>query len=258
MKHAAILLVLVSGWINGQPAITAPQIGFAQDARSGLRRVSGVAGSFQLSDPILTRVVSSAFSGSLGMAKTGTALSVFDAGGQILFRIPAKPGAALFAFRDDGESALAYLADEQALLRWSRGALTSVALDLRAADGEVRSIAQPSADQASILLDRGGSLWVLSVSLASGAIEFKRAVRATGSVALLLNNGDLLFGDREGLTLDRANGIQIRFDARLSGHVALRRMGASWVEISDAGGRDFALRLLPGRERLYQLPEARP
>jgi hypothetical protein len=258
MKHAGILLVLVSGWINGQPPITAPQIGFAQDAKSGLRRVSGVAGSFQLSDPIRTGVASSAFSGSLGMAKTETALSVFDAAGQILFQIPVKPGAALFAFADDGESALAYLAHEQALLWWSRGALTSVALDSRAADGELRSIAQPSATQASILLDRGGSLWALSVSLASGAIEFQRTVRATGSAALLLNNGDLLFDDPEGVTLDRANGIRIHFDAKLSGHIALRQMGAGWVEISDAGGRHFALKLQPGRERLYQLPEARP
>jgi hypothetical protein len=248
----------MAGLIWSQQAISTPEIGFVQDHANAVRRVSGLAGNFRLGDSIRTAVVSSAFSGSLGMAKTAESIFVFDAAGRMIFTTPAKPGPALFAFSDDGRSALAYLARESVLLHRSGTSLATVSLDPHAVDGEVLSIAQPTAATASMLVARGDRVWLLNVSLASGVIEPQSVLSDASSTALLLNNGDLVLADADGITLRRAIGSESHFRAQLSKILFMRWMGAEWVQISDSAGRQFALWLQTGRERLYQLPEERP
>jgi len=258
MKRAAVIFTLLSRSIWSQPAISTPQIGFVQDSANALRRLSGVPGGFWLGDAIRAGVTSSAFSGTLGMAKTKGALYVFDAGGRILFKAQAKPGAALIALADSGDSALAYLASDGVLLRWTGGKLMNVPLDAPAIGGEVISIAQPSGTLASMLVERDSRVWLLTLSLESGSIDSQRLLPGVAAQVLLLNNGDLVSANGKGITLARANGVDIHFDAALSTSVAIRRSGAGWVQVSDSSGRQFALSLQAGHERLYQLPEERP
>jgi hypothetical protein len=192
------------------------------------------------------------------MAKTDSSIYVFDRAGLIIFKAPAKAGAALFAFSDDGDSGLVYLAHEGNLLHWSGRSLVPVALDADAIGGDVLTIAQPSPAFGSMLVERGGRLWQLNISLTSGVIDTQRALPGITAPVLLLNDGGLVSVDATGITLRQVNGTETRFDARLSKNALLRRMGAGWVQISDSAGRGLALRLEKRHERLYHLPEERP
>jgi hypothetical protein len=192
------------------------------------------------------------------MAKTDSSIYVFDRAGLIIFKAPAKAGAALFAFSDDGDSGLAYLVREGNLLHWSGRSLVPVALDADAIGGDVLTIAQPSPAFGSMLVERGGRLWQLHIALTSGAIDTQHVVPGITAPVLLLNDGGLVSVDANGIQLRQVNGTGTRFDARLSKNVLLRRMGAGWVQICDSAGHGFALRLEKDRGRLYQLPEERP
>ena len=258
MKTAVALVLLFAGLSRGQTALSRPEIGFVQDHANALRPASGVPGSFRLGDSIRTGVISSAFSGSLGIAKSNAAIYLFDQAGRIIHKALAPAGAALFGVADDGESALAYLIRERAFLHWTGHDLAPVHWDPDATEGEVLSIAQPSADRASMLVARGDRVWLLNVSLSSGVVESQRRLSGVNSRVLLLNDGGLVYAGAGGVTLERANGSEMRFEAQLSPTVQLRRMGAGWVQISDSSGRQFALWLQRNRERLYQLPEAHP
>jgi hypothetical protein len=258
MKAGALLIPVLAGLSWGQPALDGPLIGFVQDKSDGVRFVFGIAGNFSLGDTIGKETVSSGFSGSLGLLKTDRTVSIFDQDGRVSARLDAPAGPALFAFADSGENALIYLVSEGALLDWSGGKLTHVPIDQATIEGEVVSLAQPSPGYASMLVRRLDGIWFLRVSLTSGAVGPQRRIPAACLPALLLNDGALIFSDSSGITLRRADATEIHFDLRLSGRGQMRQMGAGWVQIENPGGGQFAMLLTKGRERIYQLPEARP
>lgn len=258
MKAIAALWPILAGLALGQPALAPPQIGFAQDSSGAVRHVLGVVGNFSLGDSIGGEVVSSAFSGSVGLAKTDSAIFIFDQNGLVTYHSEAPAGPALIALADNGESALIYMVGDGSLVHWSGQALARVPLDPNALGGEVLSIALPSPAYASLLVSRGAAIWFVRVSLASGSIETERAIPGLASPALLLNDGSIVFSDSGRVTLQRADSTQVHFDVRLSNSGSLRQMGAGWIQTRNSGGHQFAIRTQKGREQLYQLPEGRP
>jgi len=73
MKQLLIAAILVAS-AAAQPAIRPPQMGFAGQADGTLRPVYGVAGNFILGPSVKAKVISQAFSGSLGLLKTAATL----------------------------------------------------------------------------------------------------------------------------------------------------------------------------------------
>lgn len=239
--------------LSSQPAIAPPQLGWVRDSNSGLRPVTGLAANFILGDSAADGVVSSAFSGSFGIVKTGTSLSVLDRDGQTVFRADAEAGAALFAFADDGTPAWVYLTQSQTLLKWTAGRLEPAVFNLDLLGGVVQAIASPARDVATVVVKREDGLW--RVDLDTGT---QTLLPGIDSPVLLRNNGALLYAGSQGLVLRQANGS----DQPIEGSVAVESfelMGKDWVHVTERdSSRHFAIRLEPGREQLYQLPEAQP
>jgi hypothetical protein len=82
--------------------ISDPRIGFVRDRAGDLRPVYGVAGAFVLGDSIQSGVLSAAFNGSGGLAKTADELLVFREG-KLTERFAAPEGAASFGFDSQGK-----------------------------------------------------------------------------------------------------------------------------------------------------------
>ena len=70
----------------------------------------------------------------------------------------------------------------------------------------------------------------------------------------LLANG-VLYATREGLVLRRADATEITFP--LAGAASFTAMSPDYVELR-SGGATYALRVTPGREQLFELPEPQP
>ncbi len=239
--------------VSSQPAIAPPQLGWVRDANSGLRPVTGLAANFILGDSVTDGVVSSAFSGSFGIVKTDASVSVLDRDGQTVFRADAEAGAALFAFADDGTPAFVYLTQSQTLLKWTSGRLEAAGFNLDILGGVVQAIASPARDLVTVVVKREDGLW--RVDLDTGT---QTLLPGIDGPVLLRNNGALLYAGSQRVALRQANGS----DQPIEGSVAVESfelMGKDWVHVTERdSSRHFAIRLEPGREQLYQLPEAQP
>jgi hypothetical protein len=130
MKGYVLVLVAAAGELLAQSGIAPPRVGYIRDDAGGLRPVYGVAGSFVLGRPINERpVISAAFSGRLGLAKTAAALYAFSPEGRRLGRLAAMDGPAQFAFSPDGSEAIVYMPSTSEWFRWRSGGFQPVPVE---------------------------------------------------------------------------------------------------------------------------------
>jgi hypothetical protein len=231
-----------------QSGIRPPQLGFASNADGTLRPVYGVAGNFILGPSVQGKVISEAFSGSLGLLKTESTLAVFDAQGRILAAMDAAAGPALFAFSPDGLTGLAYIPSSNKLVEWKAGQQTT--MPFHSELGTVLAIALSNAFEASLIVQREDEIWEV------GSTAQKALVGVTAPV-LALSSGRLLFHDARGIVLRDPDNSAFHIAAQLPAKFSLQQMDSEWVQLSDlATARRFAIRTLAGRETLYELPEA--
>ena len=241
---ALVTLAAASAW--AQPALTPPHLGFIADSRDNLRPVYGIAGNFVVGAPAASGAISAAFSGSCGLLKTDKAVVAFDPQGKTLASIDAPAGAALFAFAPSGDAALIYVAGT--LIRYGAGRFIALHTD----SAEVIAVAWPD----SLIVQRGDGLWKLS--LVNGTVRSQIALNGVTAPVLALPSGELVSGDAHGFVLTKPDGSQVLIAAKLPARFSLQQLGDGWVGISDAASpARFALRVTPGREGFYRIPEAR-
>ena len=130
MKGHFLILVAAAGGLLAQSGITPPRVGYIRDEAGALRPVYGLAGSFVLGRPMNKRpVISAAFSGRLGLAKTAAALYAFSPEGRRLGRLAAADGPAQFVFSPDGSEARVFLPDTSEWFRWRNGGFQPVPVE---------------------------------------------------------------------------------------------------------------------------------
>jgi hypothetical protein len=250
-----LITILVSGSILGaQSAIRPPQMGFAGQADGTLRPVYGVAGNFILGPPAAGKVVSQAFSGSLGLLKTAATLEAFDAQGRVFANMDAAAGPALFAFSEDGVTALAYIASSNTLVELRGRRFTTV--PFRQEPDTVVAIAMPNPFEAALIIDRNGSLWELRLQPGYARVTSQKALAGVTAPVLALSSGELVFSDANGIVLRKPDNSEVHIAGQSPAKFSLQQMGNNWVQLSDSeSARRFAIRVSPAHDGLYQLPE---
>jgi hypothetical protein len=256
-QFAAISLIALSVVASAAAQIRAPQLGFAGAADGTLRPVYGVAGNFILGPAVFGnagagqggagKVISEAFSGSLGLLKTDSTLEVFDGQGRMLATTDAAAGPALFAFSLDGVTALAYVGSSNTLIEWRGGRFEAV--PFHSGPDPILAIAL-STGEASLIVQRPDGLWEV------GVVSQKALVGVTAPV-LALASGELVSSEANGIVLRKPDGSEVHIPGRLPAQFSLQQMDSAWVQLSDlATARHFAIRVASGREGFYQLPQA--
>jgi hypothetical protein len=114
-----VLALIAAGGLLAQSGIHPPQAGYIRDGARALRPVYGMAGSFILGAPVANEVLSAAFSGRIGLAKTAGMISVFDAEGHLVAQSEVGGGPARITFSRDGSQATAFLLDSGESIRWT-------------------------------------------------------------------------------------------------------------------------------------------
>jgi len=254
MKRLLLFIAVSSAW--AQPALAPPQLGFIADSAHSLHPVYGVAGNFVLGSAAATGVTSDAFSGSIGLLKTDSAVIAFDRQGNTLGSASAPAGPALFGFAGKGEAALAYIPGSGEIVRFTGGHFTprTVTLDVPS----VVSVAFPNIRQASLIVQRDGGLWQLRVELSDGHVDSQTALTGLTAPVLELPSEALVSSDSQGIVVTRPDGSQIHIAGRLPAHFVLQQMSEGWVQVSDAdSAARFAVRVIAGHEGFYTLPEVR-
>jgi hypothetical protein len=229
--------VLLALWAVCVQAQSLPRIGQMIDTGGKLRQVYGVAGSFVTGAPGRGRVLSAACSDRLCLSKTHSAIE------SPLGGTPAPPGPALFGL--DGASAFVYFPQTRSFARWHDNSLDPLDWNL---DGEVLSL-RASDGQAEIAVRRQDTVWIVRPD---GAVV--DAVASPDGPVLLLAGG-VLFTSGDKLILRRSDAHQVRLD--LAGVEALSILGEHYAQVRTAVAI-YALRIDPGRERLYLLKGTPP
>lgn len=258
MKAWSTALFLVSPNVWAQPAIAPPQLGFVEDSAHALRPAYGLAGNFILGPSIASKIVTEAFSGSFGLLKTASSLAVFDPQGKLLASMDAPSGPALFAFSPSGDMALAYMATSGALIEWRGSAFAPVSIhsEEEIADAPL-AIAFPTPFEASLIVQRNGTLWKLNSPLGKIGAFSRIALIGVHAPVLALPTGDLVYSDDGGIVIRRADASEVHVAAPLPAGFSLQQMNRDWVQLSDLdSSARFAIRTTAGREAFYQLPEA--
>lgn len=230
MKHVILFITCVCAW--AQSGWDRPRIGRMIDAQGSMRTVYGIAASVSLGAAEAGGVV------SYGCAKTlclwKTAASVVSPTGTA----DAPEGPAMFAF--DGTGAFVWFPQSRTLARWQNDSLTNLDVDV---EGDVLSIGT-AAGGIQFAVRRRGAVWIVNRdgSVASGM------ARTVGPVMLI--PGGAVYADRGEIVVGAA-----RF--AMDGVTAFFRMADNYLQVR-AGGANYALRIEPGREALFQLPGVLP
>jgi hypothetical protein len=253
---AGLLMASASAW--AQPAIAPPSLGFVQDSARALRPVFGLAGNFILGPSVASKIVSAAFSGSIGLLKTDSSLAAFDSQGKFLASMDAPSGPALFAFSPSGTSALVYVATSNALLEWRGSAFALLAFHDEEVAGEaVLSIAFPTPFEAVLIVQRKNGIWELTFPLGVVGQVSQKALIGVQAPVLAIPSGDLVYHDVGGIVVRRTDTSEVRIAAALPANYSLQQMNRDWVQLTDLNSSArFAIHTVPGREAYYQLPES--
>jgi len=252
--------LLLPAFVSGQPAIAPPQLGFVEDGARALRPVYGLAGNFILGPSVAAKIVSQAFSGSLGLLKTNSSLAAFDSQGKLLASMDVAPGPAFFAFSPSGTTALAYITSSNSLVEWRGGAFAPLLIhyEERSADA-VLALAFPNPFEVSLLIQRRDTIWELSFPLGSVGTASQKALIGVHAPVLALSSGDLVYSPAGGIVVRRTDASEVRISASLPASFSLRQMNQDWVQLTDLNGRArFAIHAKTGREGIYQLPSSNP
>jgi hypothetical protein len=254
MKQLVITILLAAGAI-AQTAIRPPHMGFAAVSGGTLRPIYGVAGNFILGPSVAGNVISQAFAGSVGLLKTASTLAAFDAQGRVLATTDAAAGPALFAFSPDGVTAIAYIAASNTFIEWSAGRFE--AIPYHPEPDNILAIALPNAFEASVIVQRSSGIWEVRLPFNRSRVVSQKALTGVTAPVLALAFGDLVFADTGGIVLRKPDNSEIRIAGALPAKFSLQQMASDWVQLSDSNSaRRYAIRITPGREALYQLPEA--
>ena len=156
--------------------IQAPVAGVVRNRAGELRPMLGVAGAFVAGEVIAREIVSAAFSGSLGLAKTEHELLTFNAR-QILERHEAPAGPAAFGFAPDGSPAWAWFSEAHEVWRW-----TKQGIRVERRDEEPEIDAQVRREGADLVVLETGA----RIEVPEGSVEQMSA----GWIVIHANDGD--------------------------------------------------------------------
>jgi hypothetical protein len=256
-KIAALLLASAGAW--AQSAIAPPNLGFVEDSTRALRPAYGLAGNFILGPSVASKIVSEAFSGSVGLLKTDSSLIAFDSGGTLLASMEVAPGPALFAFSPGGVTALAYIASANTLIEWRGSAFAPLTFQYEEEVGAdaVLAIAFRTPFEASLIVQRKGAIWKLNFPLGAVGTASQNALAGVHAPLLELPSGDLVYPDALGMVVRRTDASDVHIAAVLPASFSLQQMNQDWVQLTDLNSNArFAIHTAPGREGFYQLPES--
>ena len=212
-----LLLSIFTAGIASAQSFSLPLVGIARDETNRLRPVYGMAGNFISGQASGEVVISMAFSGKAGLAKTETQLLLFDETGAAVDRYPAPPGIARFAFDANRAPAFCYFESTGEL--W------------RIAENGLELVTTPELEPgAQALLSNAHGKDGLALTIAGGLVS----AAAAGLI----------------WQADGASPIEIP----LAGEIrSLEQIGDGWVRVASADGA-YALQIPSGR--LYRLPVA--
>ena len=228
-----LFFFLAPSFCKGQSSLGIPCLGKLVDRAGFLRELCGVSGSLLVSAAASEPVISAGFSRTGGFVKKPLALQVLD--GTLVWEASAPTGPALFAFGLFGAPRFVYLVESKELLEWTGQFMRPVEFTPQ---GQVLSIATNASGGWSAIVRRKDSVVILTATSVVDLVgPAESALLLDGSRLLLFAEGILRLADKSFPMVEAPS--------------VMEWINEDWIHL---GG--WVLRITPGKEALFQLPEA--
>lgn len=233
MKLLGLVSICVCGWAQSSSPtnVDRPWIGKMLDASGAVRAVYGIAASVTPGETEAVGVLSSGCSKTFCLMKTEAGIL------SPLGSVDAPAGPALFAF--EGDAAYIWFSRSRELAKWHEGALDFVPVATSNLEGEVVSIGVTEGAVLFAVKRLRRDLWIVNLD-GSAAGSLARATMA------MLIPGGAVYATRDEIVAGNNR-------LALQGVTGFSWMSEHYLQVR-AGGMDYALRIDPGRETLFQLP----
>jgi hypothetical protein len=252
MRQVATWVFLLAG-LAPAGELREPLIGYFGDEAGGLRPVVGVSGSFLVQEAVLGDVRSFAFAGGFGLIQTGEELLLVDRAFGLVQRARLAAGESLLAVSPDGRFGAAYLQATEELCRLAPAGGSGLECVRFPAGGSVLSLGIGAGRRVSLLIERGGQLWLAEVDPETGEALREAVLAGVTAPALLLARGGILYARDGEIVVRDASGAETRLAAPAPVE-GFQTMGDDWVRLRSAAGAVWVLRL-GGAPELHRLPE---
>lgn len=180
---------------------------------------------------------------------------MLDAQGHIASKFPAPGALAQFAFTASGSPALVWLSQTRELMCFQESQLRRVPVNPSILGGDVIALAELSTTRATLLIERERAISRVSVDLRTGLVRFETGLPGLHAPAFLASDGTILAADQDGLVVRRPNSADIHLAFPVKPE-AFTSLGNGWVLAQGAPSTHYAIRIIPSREQVLQLPEA--
>ncbi len=247
-----VLLTCAAGLLHAQ--VHAPHAGVVRDADGSVRPVYGVPGSFVIGPAWSTAATAISFSDEAGLVAEAGAIRLLSASGTEIGRYATSDAAPVLSVERDAKSAMAWLQQQQAIIRWNGTSFDRFVLLSGSISGQVASLRALDKNEAELLVFQNGAPARITISLEEEESVVRSMDAVPGASSPALAFGSLLvFRDKEGPILESPNGL--RHTLPLPGDVAIERMSSHWLHLQSRRTRqDWALHLDAAHPELLLLP----
>jgi hypothetical protein len=243
----------LAGAVCLQAQIAVPNPGIARFSGLPLQTILGVSGNLLLANSGLSPAEAAAFANSAGLIAGGGLIRFVTSGGTVLGTCSYRGSAPLLNIESTPATAVAWLPEEQKLLRWTDGECTSSSL-MAALPGRVTSVALLSTKLARLLIAApDATVSAIDIALPAGEVVSASVLPAVGAPAFAFGEF-MIWPGTDGLEIQQANGLRQTLAAPHAPFTA-ERMSHDWVHLYfPAQNRHFALHLRTDQSSLSLLP----
>jgi hypothetical protein len=235
-----VLPMLAAGSLQAQ--VHAPQAGVVRYADGSVHPVYGVPGSFIVGPAWSVRAIAISFSDQAGLVTEAGAIRLLSASGAEIGKYASSEAAPVLSVEADAQSAMAWLPEQQAIIRWNGKSFDRSALPPGSIAGPVTSVRAVGKNEAELLVFENGAASRITISLGQQS-SIRNIESVPGASGPALGFGSLLlFRDKGGITLENANGL--RRTLPLPPDLTAERMSSHWLHLHSRDARqDWALHL---------------
>lgn len=249
-----LLPLCVAGGLNAQ--VNAPQIGVARFPDHTLHRVFGIAANFIVGDPVLGSADAASFSNAGGLIAKNGQIQLLGTDLSVIAEYSSGESAPLLNIDGDLTTAIAWLPNLHALLRWDGHAFAVTQTADVSLLSHVTSVRVQNSSAASLLiLEPGGTVSEAEISLDSGNLITLHLLPGVSGTAFE-QHSFIVFHDQAGLEIASPTGI-VRTIPLPANDITIERMSPDWLHLISADShQNWILHLTSTVLQLFELPAA--
>lgn len=248
-----VLPFCLAGWLRAQ--VRAPEVGVARYSDGSVHRVYGVEDALVVDAEAIGAADAISFSDAGGLVSLQGHIRLIGPSFNVIAEYDSGEAAPLVNVDGDLTTAIAWLPERRALVRWNGKSFVSTELNSPFL-ARVTAVRVENAKEAKLLLaEAGGVVSEAAISLETGNLISLNVLAAIRAPAFW-QKAFVVFHDEHGLEIASSSGA-VRTLPVAAADLTVERMSSDWLHLASVSAkRDWVLHLNERTVELSELPAA--